>query len=321
MFPAVTPQNRLGRPSAPNGAGERQAGWAMMPTRKPCASSRRPMRAAPKLGWSTYASPVTSTTSQLSQPSASISAADMGSTGAVPNCSAQNFRRANSVAGTRSGDTGCQARTVPPGAGPATDPETDRAVALPGGFMRRASHSTAAARAPDHPPFSATRAGRGRVTPHERYPRAPVPVRPRGRRPLDVGLDAGLAGPPVDAGPRGHVRLSIHESGPPHARPRPRPARRPRRGAGAGARRLPGGSRVPHRQVDAVAQGLPSGAGHTGDGPHLPGIPADLGFVGGEARPGAARAARAHPVRAGDERRTVPALRARDRASEDAGPQ
>jgi hypothetical protein len=31
----------------------RQSGWEMMPTRKPCASKRRPMIAMPKLGWST----------------------------------------------------------------------------------------------------------------------------------------------------------------------------------------------------------------------------------------------------------------------------
>ena len=34
-------------------AVERQSGCAMMPTRKPCASSTRPTMAMPKLGWST----------------------------------------------------------------------------------------------------------------------------------------------------------------------------------------------------------------------------------------------------------------------------
>jgi hypothetical protein len=50
---AVTPQNRLGLPSALNASALCQSGWAMMPTRKPCASSVRPITAMPKLGWST----------------------------------------------------------------------------------------------------------------------------------------------------------------------------------------------------------------------------------------------------------------------------
>src|SRR3954468_2168596 len=45
-------------------------------------------------------------TSQLSQPSSSISARDMGSTGAMPKRSAQYLRRLNRVAGTSSGETG-----------------------------------------------------------------------------------------------------------------------------------------------------------------------------------------------------------------------
>ena len=44
-------------------------------------------------------------TSQLSQPSSSISARDMGSTGAVPKRSAQYFRRVNRVCSTKRGDT------------------------------------------------------------------------------------------------------------------------------------------------------------------------------------------------------------------------
>ena len=60
----------------------------------------------PKLGWSMYASPVTMMTSHESQPSASISARVVGNTGAVPKRSAQYLRRANSVAGTNSGETG-----------------------------------------------------------------------------------------------------------------------------------------------------------------------------------------------------------------------
>ena len=97
MFPAVTPQNRFGRPSARNGSALRQSGWSRMPTRNPCASSSRPTSAMPKLGWSTYASPVTSTTSQLSQPSSSISAREVGSTGATPKRSAQYGRCENSA--------------------------------------------------------------------------------------------------------------------------------------------------------------------------------------------------------------------------------
>src|SRR5678809_1469922 len=51
MFPAVTPQNRVGLPSARNGSALRQSGWSRMPTRNPWPSSSRPMRAMPKLGW------------------------------------------------------------------------------------------------------------------------------------------------------------------------------------------------------------------------------------------------------------------------------
>jgi hypothetical protein len=50
MLPAVTPQNRLGLPRALKASALVQSGWAMMPTRKPCASSTRPMTAMPKLG-------------------------------------------------------------------------------------------------------------------------------------------------------------------------------------------------------------------------------------------------------------------------------
>ena len=50
MFPAVTPKNSLGRPSALNASALRQSGCAMMPTLKPCDSSSRPMIAMPKLG-------------------------------------------------------------------------------------------------------------------------------------------------------------------------------------------------------------------------------------------------------------------------------
>ena len=39
--------------SALKGSALCQSGWAMMPTRKPCASSMRPITAMPKLGWST----------------------------------------------------------------------------------------------------------------------------------------------------------------------------------------------------------------------------------------------------------------------------
>jgi hypothetical protein len=53
MLPAVMPKKRFGLPSARNGSALCQSGWAMMPTRKPCASSSRPTIAMPKLGWST----------------------------------------------------------------------------------------------------------------------------------------------------------------------------------------------------------------------------------------------------------------------------
>ncbi|MCY1555879.1 hypothetical protein D9M68_925770 [compost metagenome] len=50
MLPAATPKNRFGSPSFMKSSFERQSGWAMMPTRKPWASSRRPMMAMPKDG-------------------------------------------------------------------------------------------------------------------------------------------------------------------------------------------------------------------------------------------------------------------------------
>jgi hypothetical protein len=50
MLPPVTPKNRRGFPSARNGSADCQSGCAMMPTRKPWASSSLPMIAMPKLG-------------------------------------------------------------------------------------------------------------------------------------------------------------------------------------------------------------------------------------------------------------------------------
>ena len=41
MLPAVMPKNRFGLPSCMKSRVECQSGWAMMPTRNPCASSRR----------------------------------------------------------------------------------------------------------------------------------------------------------------------------------------------------------------------------------------------------------------------------------------
>ena len=63
-----------------------------MPTRKPCDSSTRPTIAIPKLGWSTYASPVTRMTSHWSQPSKSISSRDIGRNGAGVSRCAQYLR-------------------------------------------------------------------------------------------------------------------------------------------------------------------------------------------------------------------------------------
>jgi hypothetical protein len=52
MLPAVMPKNSFGRPRRLKSSADCQSGWLMMPTRKPCASSRRPTSAMPKLGWS-----------------------------------------------------------------------------------------------------------------------------------------------------------------------------------------------------------------------------------------------------------------------------
>ena len=43
MLPPVTPKNRRGSPSASKSAVPCQSGWAMMPTRRPCASRTRPV--------------------------------------------------------------------------------------------------------------------------------------------------------------------------------------------------------------------------------------------------------------------------------------
>ena len=53
MFPAVTPKNRLGRPSTRKASTSVQSGWLMMPTVKPWSWSQRPMAATPQEGWST----------------------------------------------------------------------------------------------------------------------------------------------------------------------------------------------------------------------------------------------------------------------------
>ncbi|MOA64274.1 hypothetical protein D3C78_1902690 [compost metagenome] len=53
MLPAATPKNRFGSPSFMKSSLDCQFGWAMMPTRKPWASSRRPIMAMPNDGWST----------------------------------------------------------------------------------------------------------------------------------------------------------------------------------------------------------------------------------------------------------------------------
>src|SRR5438270_2626001 len=60
-------------------------------------------------------------TSQASQPSASISAREVGSTGAMPKRSAQCLRRANSVGRASSGDTGVKPADPDIGAVDSTD--------------------------------------------------------------------------------------------------------------------------------------------------------------------------------------------------------
>jgi hypothetical protein len=50
MLPAVMPKKKFGVPTRLKSSVEFQSGCAMMPTRKPCASSSRPMMAMPKLG-------------------------------------------------------------------------------------------------------------------------------------------------------------------------------------------------------------------------------------------------------------------------------
>src|SRR5258708_38527523 len=64
-----------------------------------------------------YASPVTSTTSQLSQPSSSISARDVGKNGAMPKRSAQYGRCENSARGDVVTAPRCLARYCPPSQG------------------------------------------------------------------------------------------------------------------------------------------------------------------------------------------------------------
>ena len=62
-----------GRPSFAKSSVPRQSGCDTTPTRKPCASSQRAIIACPKLGWSTYASPVIISISILSHPRARTS--------------------------------------------------------------------------------------------------------------------------------------------------------------------------------------------------------------------------------------------------------
>jgi hypothetical protein len=50
MLPAVMPKNSRGAPSARIASALCQSGCAITPTRRPCASSTRPMIAMPKLG-------------------------------------------------------------------------------------------------------------------------------------------------------------------------------------------------------------------------------------------------------------------------------
>lgn len=70
------------------------------------------MSAMPKLGWSIYASPVTTMTSHESQPSASISARDMGRNGATPKRLAQYLRYEKSGLAASEDDAGAPAEAV-----------------------------------------------------------------------------------------------------------------------------------------------------------------------------------------------------------------
>src|ERR1700682_4701620 len=76
MSPLLTPKKRRGLPQARKSArpeASSQRGCEMTPTLNPRAANRRPTRGTPKVGRSTYASPLTSTTSSCSQPRARAS--------------------------------------------------------------------------------------------------------------------------------------------------------------------------------------------------------------------------------------------------------
>ena len=74
MQPALTPKKRRGRPNfLKSRKSSRQLGWGTIATRNPSASRIRPITAAPKDGWSTYASPLNRITSNSFQPRNSTS--------------------------------------------------------------------------------------------------------------------------------------------------------------------------------------------------------------------------------------------------------
>src|SRR5437879_6592525 len=81
MLPLETPKKRRGRPQASKSApplASSQRGCEMIPTRKPRDASSRPISGTPKVGWSTYASPFTRTTSSASHPRARASSSVVG---------------------------------------------------------------------------------------------------------------------------------------------------------------------------------------------------------------------------------------------------
>lgn len=73
ILPDVTRKPSLGLPKRVKSRSFFQSGCARTQTRYPFASSTRDRILTPKLGWSTYASPVTNTKSGVSQPLCSIS--------------------------------------------------------------------------------------------------------------------------------------------------------------------------------------------------------------------------------------------------------
>src|SRR5216684_3240434 len=94
MLPLDTPKKRRGWPQAAKSwakLASSHRGCETIATLNPRAASTRPMSGTPKVGWSTYASPFTSTTSSSSHPRARASASVVGRNASAPDRAPERF--------------------------------------------------------------------------------------------------------------------------------------------------------------------------------------------------------------------------------------